>query len=136
MYKHFIQAALIFSLITFTLSLEAKDKNSKKIKTQKESVKFAKNQVAHIKDRHWHNAATGNKTSHFNKSMTVKKLHGLATKTIKEGNTTSSAKVHSRKVHEYTFKKPIGTTTNGQKAHTLRVVTDQKGEIVTSFPSR
>ena len=68
MKKYFIQATLVFCLIAFTASIEAKI-----TKQQKQSIKFAPNQVSHIKDRHWHNANSGQKTSHFNKSMTVKK---------------------------------------------------------------
>lgn len=42
-------------------------------------ISTAKNQALdHIMDRHWYNANSGAKTSHFNQSMTVKKLNAIA----------------------------------------------------------
>lgn len=130
MKTYFYKAFLALFFITFTFSVEAKN-----TKAQKQSIKFAPKSVTHIKDRHWHDANPTQKTSHFNKSMTVKKLHTLAVKTINEGTSKASSKNGpGRKIHEYSFKRSIGKTTNGQKAHTLRVVTSPKGEIITSFP--
>lgn len=130
MNNYFYKAFLAIFFTTLTFSAEAKS-----TATQKQSIKFAPKSVTHIRDRHWHNANTAQKTSLFNKSMTVKKLHKLAVKTINEGKTKEDSK-HGvgRKIHEYSSNKPIGKTSNGQKAHTLRVVTSPKGEIITSFP--
>lgn len=129
MIKYFSYVLLTIFLMTSILEVEAKAPQ-----TQKKKIEFTQNGVSHIKDRHWHNANSGPNTSHFNRSMTVNKLHALAVKTIKNGQTSKSKNGQGRKVHEYTFKKPIGTTGNGQKAKTLRVVTSPKGEIITAFP--
>ena len=90
--------------------------------------------LSHIKDRHWHNASQGANTSHFSQSMTDKKLNRLATKTINKGSQRPSTHGQGRSTHQYTFNKPIGTTTTGQKAHALRVVTDANNNVITAFP--
>jgi hypothetical protein len=90
--------------------------------------------VQHIKQRHWHNANSGPKTSHFNKSMTVKKLDAIATKTIQQGSVRNSTHGQGRKTHQFSFTRPIGRDTNGNRSKTLRVVTDPKGEVITAFP--
>lgn len=123
----FIKSLLIFLIIASSSFLEAKNTNP---------VKFAPHQITHIKDRHWHNANSGPNTSRFNQSMTVTKLHDLATKTIHNGSMRPSNNDGGKMVHEYTFKKPIGRATNGKRVNTLRVVTSQKGEIITAFPVR
>lgn len=131
MKNYLIKTFFILTIIITSSFLEAKI-----AKTTKSHVKFVQNGISHIKDRHWFNASSGTNTSHFNKSMTVSKLHALATKTIKQGSVSNSKNGMGRKVHEYTFKKPIGTNSNGKKAKTLRVVTSPKGEIITAFPCR
>lgn len=122
-----IKSLLIFLIIASSSFLEAKNTNP---------VKFAKHQITHIKDRHWHNANSGANTSHFNQSMTDTKLHNLATKTIHNGSMRPSNNDGGKMVHEYTFKKPIGRASNGNRVNTLRVVTSPKGEIITAFPVR
>lgn len=97
-------------------------------------AKISKTSQAHIKQRHWYKANNGPKTSHFNKSMTMRKLDAIATKTIKQGSARPSHHGQGRKTHQYKFNRPIGTTSNGQKAYSLRVVTDRNNNVVTAFP--
>ena len=92
------------------------------------------NSVTHIKNRHWHGANSGPNTSHFNKSMTVKKLDAVATKTIKNGSVRNSTHGQGRKTHQFKFQRPIGTNTHGKKTNSLRVVTDRQGQVITAFP--
>jgi len=96
------------------------------------SAFIAPNTQTHIKNRHWHGATKGAKTSHFRKSMTIKKLDRLAQTTIKKNPGRMQA--NGRKTHQYKFKKAIGTNSQGKKSRTLRVVTDQNNQIVTAFP--
>lgn len=91
------------------------------------------NSLTHIKQRHWFSANTPN-TSHFNKSMTDKKVDAIATKTIQNGSVRNSTQGQGRKTHQYSFKKPIGYDTNGNRTKTLRVVTDRNGQVITAFP--
>lgn len=101
---------------------------------QYQQAKISSSAYQHIKDRHWYNANSGNQTSHFNSNMTAYKLNGIATKTLNSGRVNHAKGNNGRKVHEYRFNKPIGTTTNGQKAKTLRVVSDGNGNVITAFP--
>ncbi|CRX38166.1 hypothetical protein [Estrella lausannensis] len=99
-------------------------------------AKISQHSQAHIKQRHWFKASSGPNTSHFNKSMTMKKLDSIATKTIKQGSVRPSSHGQGRKTHQYRFNKPIGTDTKGQKAYALRVVTDKNNNVITAFPVR
>ncbi len=127
--KRFILILLSLSLI-ISLSVEAKSQNH----SWKKTTPFVPGGIKHIKDRHWFNAQATPPTSRFNRSMTISKLNSMATKAIQQGSNQSS--VNGKKVHEYTFNKPIGRATNGKRAHTLRVVTSPKGEIITAFPTK
>jgi hypothetical protein len=89
----------------------------------------------HIKDRHWFNAPQDN-TSHFKRNMTEKKLTKLATKTINKGSKRHSQQGQGRFTYQYRFRRPIGTTTDGQKARSLRVVADKQNHVITAFPVR
>lgn len=112
-------------------------KTSKVFQQNKQNISqsnISPSALSHIKDRHWHNANQGVNTSHFSQSMTDKKLNRLATKTINKGSQRSSTHGQGRSTHQYSFNKPIGTTTTGQKAHSLRVVTDSNSNIITAFP--
>ncbi|MCE5318522.1 MAG: hypothetical protein LLG04_14320 [Parachlamydia sp.] len=104
--------------------------------TSVDAATFSANGIAHIKERHWHNAKASPPTSHFPRDMTVKKLDQLATQTIQKGVSYLSKNGNGNSVHEYTFKKTIGATTQGKPARTLRVVLNPRGEIVTAFPIR
>lgn len=90
--------------------------------------------VQHIKQRHWHQANSGTTTSHFNRSMTVKKLDAIAGKAIRLGSVRRSAHGQGRLTHQYRFQKSIGTGTNGKRAYSVRVVSDGKGNVITAFP--
>lgn len=127
--KNFILTLLSLSLIICSLSLEAKSQNRSWEKTP-----FVPGGIKHIKDRHWFNAQATPPTSRFNQSMTISKLNSMATRAIQQGSSTLST--NGKTLHEYTFKKPIGRATNGKRAHTLRVVTSPKGEIITAFPAK
>jgi len=104
--------------------------------TSVNAATFSANGIAHIKERHWHNAKASPPTSHFPRDMSVKKLDQLATQTIRKGVSYPSKNGNGYSVHEYTFKNTIGTTTQGKPARTLRVVLNPRGEIVTAFPIR
>ena len=90
--------------------------------------------IKHIQDRHWYNASQVANTSHFSHSMTDQKLSQLAAKTINQGSQRPSTHGQGRSTYQYRFNKPIGTTTSGQTAHSLRVVTDAQNNVITAFP--
>lgn len=105
-----------------------------KNKNNTEQANISSSAMKHIKDRHWVNANQGAGSSHFSHSMTDQKLSRLAAKTINQGSHRPSAHGQGRSTHQYSFNKPIGTTSNGQKAHSLRVVTDAQNNVITAFP--
>lgn len=90
----------------------------------------------HIYERHGFNPGSSQKTSQFIRSMDQKKLNAIVSKTVKFGETKNSTHGQGRKIHQYKFNKPIGKTTDGKKAYSLRVVTTSKGNVVTAFPVR
>jgi hypothetical protein len=94
-------------------------------------VMFAPHAVEHIKFRHW--PSSQQQTSKFLASITVKKLKGMIHKVLCKGK-KGKANQPSYIVKEYTFKKPIGRSTQGKKVWTMRVVTNARHEVVTAFP--
>lgn len=102
-------------------------------------IATGKNQALdHIMERHWFNANSGAKASHFNQSMTINKLNDIATIALNKGNKSTGG--NGRIIYEYRFKKPIGKAINGKSAYVLRVVTEpsqsigNKLHVVTAFP--
>lgn len=108
--------------------------NQKAAKTFKKNLNISSGAIKHIKERHWYNANQGNNTSHFSHSVTDQKLSKLAAVTINNGSKKPSKNGQGRSTYQYRFKKPIGTTGNGQKAHSMRVVTDANHNVITAFP--
>jgi len=110
------------------------DQVQKAVKVPIQNVYIPETNQRHIKERHWYNAKTGDTTSRFNQDMTMQKLNELATKTINNGSQEPSKQKAGRKIHQYRFLNPIGVTSNGQQAHSLRVVTDRENKVITAFP--
>lgn len=108
------------------------DKVDQTVKIPAQQLDIPENIQRHIKERHWYNAKTPEATSRFNQDLTMQKLNDLATKTIKEGSQRPSKK--GRSIHQYRFSYPIGVTSKGQEAHSLRVVTDKENKVITAFP--
>lgn len=125
--RKYILTLLSLALITCSISIEAQTQNHT-------WTPFVPGGIQHIKDRHWYHTQQTPPTSRFNQSMTIRKLNNIATKAIQQGSSTPG--VNGKTVHEYTFKKPVGWSTNGKRANTLRVVTSPKGEIITAFPTK
>lgn len=102
---------------------------------QQKPVKFRAQAIDHIKHRHWHNSAE--KTSHFFKSMSEKKLSGMISRADSSGKKWKVSKNHPQhKVLDYKFNKPVGTSTGGSKVKTLRIVKDHQDQIITAYPVR
>jgi len=120
--RHVLSIVLVFC---FSASL---------IVTRDEEARISSSAQAHIKQRHWYYAKSGQKTSHFNRSMTMKKLDAIATKTIRQGSVRPSKHGQGRYTYQYKFRIPIGRNTQGKKSYKLRVVTDSKKNIITAFP--
>ena len=97
-------------------------------------ARISQTSETHIKQRHWYNANSGSKTSHFNRSMSIQKLDAISNVTMKNGSFRPSKTNNGRLTHQYTFKKPLGVGSNGKKAYKLRVVSDGRGNVVTAFP--
>lgn len=113
---------------------QSTNKPQKLLKRSLQQAVIPVNVQNHIKQRHWYDAKTGGTTSRFNRDMTMQKLNALATKTINEGSKRASKQGQNRSTHQYKFTYPIGQTSTGKQAHSLRVVTDENNKVITAFP--
>jgi hypothetical protein len=94
------------------------------------------NTLRHINKRHAHNS-TATDTSKFFPSTTDTKIKHLISTTYQSHDLWTPSKTNpNRLTKEHTFSKPIGKTTNGKPAKTLKIVSDKNGEIITAFPSK
>jgi hypothetical protein len=87
-----------------------------------------------IRHRHWYDAANSPNLPHFYRSITMKKLDFMAKETIKHGSVLPAIDGPGKKIHQYKYPKAIGVNSQGVKAYFLRVVTDEKGNVITAFP--
>ena len=66
--------------------------------------------------------------------MTDQKLTALVKRTVFKGTKSVSTQNPNRLVYQYSFNKPIGTTTTKTKAYGLKVITDSNLNVITAFP--
>ncbi|URZ00185.1 hypothetical protein [Clostridium felsineum] len=88
----------------------------------------------HILDRHGVNSSYTGK-SHFNSNFNIKEGI-LSTLTGDKFIVKSNTANRTGYIFEQTFDKPIGVNSKGKPLYTLKVVIDNKGNVITAFPKK
>jgi hypothetical protein len=97
-------------------------------------AKISQTSLSHIRQRHWSNTKSG--SSRFYPSINETKLNRLCHIALTKGSKRPSKNGKGRFCYRYKFKKAIGRTSSGSQAHTLIVITERNGDIVTAFPTQ
>lgn len=86
----------------------------------------------HILDKHGPNSAYGKK-SHFNADFDIR--NGIDS-TLTGDNSIVGPNTSGRDcyIFEQTFANSIGISSKGKPLHTLKVVIDEAGNVITAFP--
>jgi len=89
--------------------------------------------LQHIMARHWPDSpATG--AGKFQEGITEASLRDLINEAIRSGRGRQNTHGRPGTLYEYDFRRQIGTTIDGGPATRLRVVVNNRNEVVTAFP--
>ena len=89
--------------------------------------------LQHIMARHWPDSpATG--AGKFQEGTTEASLRDLINEAVRSGHARHNTNGRPGTIYEYDFQRQIGTTIDGGPATRLRVVVNNRNEVVTAFP--
>jgi hypothetical protein len=89
--------------------------------------------LQHIMARHWPDSpATG--AGKFQEGITEASLRDLINEAARSGRARQNTHGRPGTLYEYDFHRQIGTTIDGGPATRLRVVVNNRNEVVTAFP--
>jgi hypothetical protein len=89
--------------------------------------------IRHIQERHWPGSPAAG-AGKYNAGMTVDLLHQLIDEAVTKGVARLNTNGRPGTLYEYDFHRQIGTKIHGEPATRVRVVLNQKRQVVTAFP--
>jgi hypothetical protein len=126
----------IFALLSTLLSLFCFEPAAWPYQPQHGSVDeviLTERAFRHIMERHWPDSpATG--AGKFQNGITEEGLRVLINQAVQHGRSRTNTNGRPGMIYEYDFQHQIGTNINGQPATRLRVVVNNRNEVVTAFP--
>jgi hypothetical protein len=87
----------------------------------------------HIVERHWPDS-TAPGAGKFQQGITEDGLRTLINEAVRNGHSRPNTNGRPGVIYEYDFRRQIGTNIDGQPAARLRVVVNQRNQVVTAFP--
>ena len=89
--------------------------------------------LQHIMARHWPDSpATG--AGKFQSGITEATLRDMINEAVRNGHARPNTHGRSGTIYEYDFQRQIGTTIDSGPATRLRIVVNNRNEVVTAFP--
>jgi hypothetical protein len=89
--------------------------------------------VRHIMERHWPDSTAAG-AGKFQNGITEEGLRVLINQAVQNGRSRPNSNGRPGVIYEYDFQHQIGTNINGQPATRLRVVVNNRNQVVTAFP--
>jgi hypothetical protein len=89
--------------------------------------------IRHIEERHWPDS-TAQGAGKFSPGITEDSLRQLIAEAVTNGRVRRNSHGRPGEIYEYDFGRPIGITIDGRAAYRLRVVVNQRNQLVTAFP--
>ena len=89
--------------------------------------------IHHIMARHWPDSPAAG-AGKYAPGMTVDLLRQMVDQTVESGRSRENTNGRPGRIYEYDFGHPIGIKINGRPAYRLRVVVNDRNELVTAFP--
>ena len=89
--------------------------------------------IRHVEERHWPDSpATG--AGKFSPGITEESFRQLVGEAVANGRVRQNSHGRSGQIYEYDFGHPIGINIDGRPAYRLRVVVNQRNQLITAFP--
>jgi hypothetical protein len=89
--------------------------------------------IRHVMERHWPDSPAPG-AGKYASGMTVSLLQQMVNEAVINGRLRHNTNGRPGQIYEYDFGRPIGIKINGRPAYRLRVVVNDRNELVTAFP--
>jgi hypothetical protein len=89
--------------------------------------------LQHIMARHWPDSTAAG-AGKFQAGITEASLRDMITEAARNGHARRNTHGRPGTIYEYDFQHQIGTTIDGGPATRLRVVVNNRNEVITAFP--
>ena len=105
----------------------------RQVQNSADQVTLTRWALQHIMARHWpDSSATG--AGKFQVGMTEATLRDMINEAVRNGRARQNTHGRPGTIYEYDFRRQIGTNIDGGPATRLRIVVNNRSEVVTAFP--
>jgi hypothetical protein len=89
--------------------------------------------IRHVEERHWPDSLAQG-AGKFSPGITEESFRQLVGEAVSNGRVRQNSHGRPGQIYEYDFGHPIGVNIDGRPAYRLRVVVNQRSQLITAFP--
>jgi hypothetical protein len=89
--------------------------------------------IRHVEERHWPDSPAQG-AGKFTSGITEESFRQLVGEAVAKGRVRQNSHGRPGQIYEYDFGHPIGINIDGRPAYRLRVVVNQRNQLITAFP--
>jgi hypothetical protein len=89
--------------------------------------------IRHVEERHWPDSLAQG-AGKFSPGITEESFRQLVGEAVTNGRVRQNSHGRPGQIYEYDFGHPIGINIDGRPAYRLRVVVNQRNQLITAFP--
>jgi hypothetical protein len=89
--------------------------------------------IRHVEERHWPDSPAQG-AGKFSPGITEDSFRQLVVEAVANGRVRQNSHGRGGQIYEYDFGHPIGINIQGRPAYRLRVVVNQRNQLITAFP--
>jgi hypothetical protein len=89
--------------------------------------------IRHVEERHWPDSPAQG-AGKFSPGITEESFRQLVGEAVANGRARQNSHGRPGQIYEYDFGHPIGINIDGKPAYRLRVVVNQRNQLITAFP--
>jgi hypothetical protein len=89
--------------------------------------------IRHVEERHWPDSPAQG-AGKFSPGITEESFRQLVGEAVANGRARQNSHGRPGQIYEYDFGHPIGINIDGRPAYRLRVVVNQRSQLITAFP--
>ena len=89
--------------------------------------------IRHVEERHWPDSPAQG-AGKFSPGITEESFRQLVAEAVANGRVRQNSRGRPGQIYEYDFGRQIGINIDGRPADRLRVVVNQRNQLITAFP--
>jgi len=133
MRRSFLGVLSLFLLLMGGLAVFQPAAKADPAQSEQMQVTLTSRALRHIMERHWPDSPASG-AGKFQAGITPNILRDLINESVRDGRARPNTHGRPGTIYEYDFQRPIGTTIDGGPASRLRVVVNNRNEVITAFP--